>query len=68
MVSKYKVVIRFTNGDSDREFRFSNEIEAFEWFKYLVLFELDSLMHNIWCICLLRGHKPIRNYDNFVNH
>ena len=62
----FKVIVRFVNSD-DFECRFSSAPEASSYFEHLVKFELDGLIHHVWCISLLHGSKTLRHYNNFLN-
>lgn len=62
----FKVVVRFVNQD-DFEIRFSSDDEAYSYFEHLVKFELDGLLHSVWCISLSCGKKTLRHYSNYLN-
>lgn len=62
----FKIIIR-SNRYESTEFRFDNDIEAANYFYYLVNFELDGLFESVWSITLLHGKKVLRNYSNYLN-
>ena len=62
----FKIVVRFQDG-SDSVFRFTSDIEAYNYFEYLVKFELDGLFCHVWNISLLYGKKVLRHYSNYLN-
>lgn len=62
----FKIVIRSNKYDST-EFRFDNDVEAANYFQYLVKFELDGLFESVWSITLFHGKKVLRTYSNFLN-